>query len=282
MNEIDKLIENTIYKISDELKNVVGVDAVVLGGSRMIGTQVVDSNVDIGVYYLGDGVLDIEGLNAALTNLDDLHRTGLLAFPGAWGPWLNGGACIQVNNLIVDISLRNVTRVNEVIDQCNAGNISVAYQFGHPFGFVSSMYLAEVDVCRILLDKRKSVATLKKKIRPFNQVYKKSSINHFIWEAEYSSKSGRKCIIRKDIVTAAGALYKCACSLLQVAYSFNEEFLLNEKGAIDRARKFRIMPKEFITNIETIFIALDKENILNAFDIIDYYVNEFKVMMQTP
>lgn len=278
MDNNERQVERTVYQIADELKNVVGVDAIVAGGSRILGLQTADSNIDIGIYYVGDEVLDIEGLQTALTKLDDLHRNGLLAYPGAWGPWLNGGSCLKVNDITVDISLRNLNKVNEVIDASNAGNITVAYQFGHPFGYVSSMYLAEIDLCKILVDKKKNVATLKKKVRPFNAIYKKASVNHFLWEADYSSKTGRKSILRKDVVTAAGSLYKSAMSLLQVAYSLNDEFLLNEKASVERAKKFKKLPPEFINNIESIFIALDRENIRNAFDIIDYYVNEMRNM----
>ncbi|MCQ2911575.1 MAG: hypothetical protein MJ244_05220 [Clostridia bacterium] len=278
MSEAERMVERVVYKVADELKGVTGVDAIVFGGSRVLGMQAPDSNVDIGIYYIGDGVLDIEGLNNALTNLDDLHRQGLLAYPGAWGPWLNGGSCIKVDDLIVDISLRNITRVNEVIDACNQGNISLVNQFGHPFGFVSSMYLAEVDMCRPLVDKTKNVAAMKKKVRPFNAVYKNASINHFLWEADYSSKTGRKSIERKDIIYAAGALYKSANALIQVVYSLNDEYVMNEKASLQRAAKFKKLPKEFVSNLETIFVALDRENIRNAFDIIDYYVNELKMM----
>ena len=278
MSELDRKIEKILYKVTDELKVVAGVDSIVYGGSRVIGTETSESNIDIGIYYVGDEVLDIEGLSNALTSLDDLHRNGLLALPGSWGPWLNGGSCIKVDDMIVDISLRNITRVNEVIDACHSGNISIVNQFGHPFGFVSSMYLAEVDRCRVLVDKQKNVAAMKKKIRPFNAVYKNASINHFLWEADYSSKTGRKAIERKDIVYAAGALYKAANSLIQVVYSLNDEFVMNEKGSLKLAAKFKRLPKEFINNIETIFVALDRENIRNAFDIIDYYVNELRMM----
>lgn len=279
MSELDRKIEKILYKVTDELKVVAGVDSIVYGGSRVIGTETSESNIDIGIYYVGDEVLDIEGLSNALTSLDDLHRNGLLALPGSWGPWLNGGSCIKVDDMIVDISLRNLVQVNEVIDNCNKGNISVSYQFGHPFGFVSSMYLAEIDMSRILFDKKKDLAETKKKIRPFNQVYKNACINHFLWEADYSSKTGRKSIQRKDIVYAAGALYKCANSLIQVVYALNDEFVLNEKGALQRASRFKKLPREFIKNIESIFVALDYDNINNAFEIIDFYVNECKNMM---
>lgn len=279
-SELEKKVEKIVYKVSDELKNVPGIESIVFGGSRVIGTETVDSNIDIGVYYIGDSVIDIEQLQLSLSNLDDLHRSGLLAFPGAWGPWLNGGACIKVDDMIVDISLRNITKVNEVIDACNNGSISITYQFGHPFGFVSSMYLAEIDYSKIIYDKTKKIYELKKKVRPFNQTYKKACINHFLWEADYSSKTGRKAIMRRDIVYGAGAIYKSINSLVQVIYALNEEYVLNEKACLIKAAKFKKMPKDFINNIESIYIALSKENLVNAFDIIDYYVNELRMMAQ--
>ena len=40
-----------IENIVDSLKDVKGLEAIVLGGSRARGTQSSDSDIDIGLYY---------------------------------------------------------------------------------------------------------------------------------------------------------------------------------------------------------------------------------------
>jgi predicted nucleotidyltransferase len=44
-------IETLIQDIVDEIKNVSGVKAIVLGGSRARGTGHSSSEIDLGIYY---------------------------------------------------------------------------------------------------------------------------------------------------------------------------------------------------------------------------------------
>ena len=63
MSEMMKIQEAILTRIVQEIRNVVGVEAIVLGGSRVNGTFSGTSNIDVGLYYFADGVLDIETLN---------------------------------------------------------------------------------------------------------------------------------------------------------------------------------------------------------------------------
>lgn len=45
------IIENILNDITVELKNIHGVIGVVIGGSRVRGTNHQDSDIDIGIYY---------------------------------------------------------------------------------------------------------------------------------------------------------------------------------------------------------------------------------------
>ena len=44
-------IESLIQDIVDEIKNVSGVKAIVIGGSRARGTNHSASDIDLGIYY---------------------------------------------------------------------------------------------------------------------------------------------------------------------------------------------------------------------------------------
>lgn len=282
MSEAAKKQEMIITKVTESIKNIVGIEAIVLGGSHVNKTSSPSSNIDIGLYYFADGVLDINTLDNMMTELDDGKRQGILALPGAWGEWLNGGSCIVMDGMIVDISLRNITKVNELIDNSNnKGSISVSYQFGHPFGFVSSMYMAEVDLCRILFEKKNVISNLKRKVRPLSIIYKKSVIEYFLWEASYSAQTARRCIDKKDIIYAIGALYKCTNSLVQVVFTINDEYVLNEKGSFNKINTFKHVPKDFNKNMQALFLSIDLTNMENAFQIIEFYINELRNMIST-
>lgn len=282
MNDAIKKQESILEKIVSSLRNIVGIEAIVFGGSRVIGTNSPSSNIDIGVYYFADGVLDVKSFTDTLAELDDFKRQGLLALPGTWGEWLNGGACLSIDGVIVDISLRNLSKVEFVIDTLNSkGSITVSYQYGHPFGFISSMYLAETDVCKILFEKKNVISNLKRKVRPLSMTYKKATIEYFLWEASYSAMTARRVIDKSDVIYAMGALYKAANALAQVVYTINDEYLLNEKGCFNKIKTFKNVPKDFVKNIESIFLSLDYNNMENAFQIIDFYVEELKKIIQT-
>ena len=68
-------IEKLIQDIVDEVKNVSGVKAIVLGGSRARGMHHAASDVDLGIYYDSSQPLDVNELAKVAAKLDDEHRT---------------------------------------------------------------------------------------------------------------------------------------------------------------------------------------------------------------
>jgi hypothetical protein len=58
------------------------------------------------------------------------------------GPWINGGAWVQVEGLPVDWLYRELGQVLRVIDECRAGRSSVYYQTGYTHGFRTHIVLA--------------------------------------------------------------------------------------------------------------------------------------------
>ena len=106
MNEIKAVLD----KIVTVLSTVSGIKAIVLGGSRARGTHSPSSDIDIGIYYDGP-MLDIDALNKATQAVDNEHRENLIAPPGGWGKWVNGGGWLTIDGFPVDFILRDITRV---------------------------------------------------------------------------------------------------------------------------------------------------------------------------
>src|SRR5918994_7504129 len=160
-------IESLIQKIVQDVKQVEGVKAIVLGGSRARGTQTPSSDVDLGIYYHPDSPLKLAALSEVAIRLDDQHRADVITDIGAWGPWINGGGWLTIQSQPVDFLYRDLEKVTGIIADCLHGKVEIFYQPGHPLGFVSSMYLAEVAVCQPLWDPDGIISELKSKIDPY-------------------------------------------------------------------------------------------------------------------
>jgi predicted nucleotidyltransferase len=251
--EIETLIENMLA----EIKNVPGVSALVLGGSRARGTQSPNSDIDLGIYYHPDRPLDLQALNRVATHFDDAHRQDILTLPGGWGPWINGGGWLTVSGVPVDFLYRDLQKVTDVIAACHQGNIEMFYQAGHPHGFLSAMYMAEMAVCKIKWESaRQEVSALKARTNPYPRALQRAIIARFAWEIDFSLANAHKSVTRGDVVYAAGCCFRAAACLLQTLFAVNQQYWLNEKGAVALLETLPLRPADFRTRIESAFTTL--------------------------
>lgn len=268
-------IENILTQIIHAFIGVTGIDAIVLGGSRATGTADKASDIDIGIYY-DEASFDLALFKQKAILLDDEHRKDAIADPGDWGPWINGGGWLKIEGIAVDILFRNTRKVIAVINDCINGKISIDYQCGHPFGFVNSIYMGEVACCRILSSNNGLISEQKKRLIEFPESYRKATIEKFLWECEFSQQCGRKAVGKRDILYAAGSLFRCAISLLQVLYAINGMYMLNEKGSLQRLlmQKAAYIPKDFPNDVEAALSGLREDTIQVCFDRIQVQYNE--------
>ena len=251
--QVETLLENIV----DEVKRVEGVRAIVLGGSRARGTHTPSSDVDLGIYYHPDEPLNLDQLREVATKLDHEHRADVITEPGGWGPWINGGGWLSVQSHPVDFLYRDLQKVTTVIEDCLQGRVEIVYQPGHPFGFVSSMYLAEVAVCQPLWDSQGAISELKGRIDPYPDSLQKALIQKFAWEIDFSIRIARKSIERADVAYAAGCCFRSVMCMLQVLFALNKAHWLNEKGAVALAETFAIKPVMLQSRINEVFQALE-------------------------
>ncbi|UQZ84833.1 Nucleotidyltransferase domain protein [Paenibacillus konkukensis] len=251
--------QHIISNIVDSLKQVTGVSALVLGGSRARGTESPNSDIDIGIYYDSGKVLDITGLRRVAAALDDDHRANLVTEIGGWGPWINGGGWLKVNQTPVDFLFRDQTKVSQVIEQCVGGDITIDYQPGHPHGFVNSIYFAEIALCKVLWDPSGIIGQLKSRTIPYPSAFQKAIIQKFYWEASFSLENGYKGIYKKDLSYIAGCCFRSAACLNQVLFAINETYFMNEKGAAAIADSFDVAPSDYSHRINRIFTLLSAE-----------------------
>lgn len=248
-----------LQEVVDHLAEVEGIEAIALGGSRAGGDHTPKSDFDIGIYYSQADKLALGSLDRVAAELDDSHATGLTTALGEWGPWINGGAWLTVDSQKVDFLYRDITKVSDMIAACHRGEIQIDYQVGHPHGFVSAIYMGEIDICRGLWDPHRVLESLKGQTRPYPRALQEVLINKFIWEAGFSLEVARKAIERGDVSYIAGCGFRTIACLLQVLFALNENYLLNEKGAIVKAEAFGIKPERFRERVEQTISSLNPE-----------------------
>ena len=256
--EIQALIDTIVERV----KQVEGVSAIVLGGSRARGTQTPGSDIDLGIYYGPHRPLDLEALDRIAAELDDRHQPGLLTPIGGWGPWINGGGWLKIQGQPVDFLYKDLAKVGAIVDACCAGLVEIVYQPGHPFGFVSSIYMAEVALSKLLWEADGEISALQERTRPYPEKLKQALIQKFAWEVDFSLLVGKKSLERADVAYVAGCCFRCVACILQVIFALNEQYWLNEKGAVALAETFPLRPPWLRSRINEAFTLLAADRLL--------------------
>jgi hypothetical protein len=232
--------------VAARLIAVPGVRAVVLGGSRARGAAAPDSDVDLGLYYDPAAPPARAALNDLARELDDRHPPDAVTAFGEWGPWIDGGAWLEIGGVRVDWLFKDLVRIRRVIAECRAGRPEVVYQIGHPHAFVSAIYLGEVDCCVPLADPAGTVAELKTLVRPYPPALRAALVQRFLFEADFSLQVATKPAGRGDVVYVAGCAYRTIAALVQVLHALNERYCTNEKGALRALASFERVPPAFV------------------------------------
>ncbi|MFD0275763.1 nucleotidyltransferase domain-containing protein [Kitasatospora sp. NPDC127111] len=225
-----------IEGMAGELAGVPGVVGVVLGGSRARGEHRPESDWDLGVYYRGD--LDLDALRA-------LAGPGVeVAGPGDWGPWVNGGAWLTVDEVPVDWILRDLDRVERIWADCRAGRYEVGVQAGHPLGFWSPCYPGELALGQVLADPGGELTRLRDELGGYPEPLR-AALTAGTWEADFLLAGAAKGAARADTLYVALCLSRAVGVLVQALYADARRWCLNEKGAFDVAAALPGAPAGF-------------------------------------
>ncbi|MFJ9407984.1 nucleotidyltransferase domain-containing protein [Streptomyces sp. NPDC101393] len=221
------------------LAHVPGVVGVMLGGSRARGTHRPDSDWDLGIYYRGEPDLRaLESLAAEVTG----GPVEVYA-PGAWGPWVNGGAwLVTPDGRHVDWILRDADRVRRVWEECRTGRFEIGVQAGHPLGFWSPAYPGEVALGQVLADTGGELARLKAETQDYPEPLREALTGAAVWDAGFSvAMAGKSCAAR-DVLHAALCLSRAVGGLVQALHAHHRVWCLNEKGALAAAAALPATP----------------------------------------
>jgi predicted nucleotidyltransferase len=244
--------------VAGRLGEIEGVVAVALGGSWARGTAEQGSDVDLGVYYWSSKPPSVELFWRLACDLHADNSPPEVTDFGDWGPWVNGGAWLQIRDLKVDWLYRDLKRISEVFEECSRGVVTCDYYLGHPHGFHNHIYLAEIHYGRPLHDPSGILAELKKSVAVYPPELKRALVARFLYDADFMLKLARPTASRGDVFHVAGCLFRCAAALVQVLFALNDTYFMNEKGALRIADSLSIKPPAFSSRITAILAGLDQ------------------------
>ena len=245
-------IDAIVARIVGELAEVPGIAAVAMGGSRARGVEDAHSDVDLGLYYDPARPPQISRLRALARKLGARRSASSVTALGGWGPWIDGGAWLEIEGLRVDWIYRDLWRVERAIADARRGQISSHYQPGHPHAFHSYFYAGEVHYAGILHDPLGRIEALRQRTHPYPSALRRAIRNAFLWEAQFALGTAARSARREDVFHVAGSLFRSAACLIQVLFAANSRYFVNEKGALAATGSFPIRPPRFGARVRRI------------------------------
>lgn len=249
------MVGNVIQIVTEKLSSLPFIEGIVLGGSRARGTHTENSDIDIGIYYNSDS-FDLTAINQIATELDDENRSNLIVPPGAWGDWINGGGWLVINGYHVDLILRDIKRVVQIIKDTEQGIATANYQTGHPHGYISAMYRGELAISKILYANDENFYEFKKQAERYPTALQKGLTEFFMFEAGFSLMFAENNIDKDDKYYIAGHVFRIVSCLNQVLFACNNAYCINEKKAIKLLETFEYKPEKYAERVNHIFEVL--------------------------
>ncbi|WP_063196431.1 nucleotidyltransferase domain-containing protein [Bradyrhizobium sp. AT1] len=269
-----------LTRLASAFRDVPGVAAIVLGGSRARGSAHPTSDYDIGLYFTAASPLDTERLRTAAKEIaDDPAATNVTPI-GEWGPWIVGGAWLSVQGRKVDLLYRNADAVEAVMTSCRAGLVTMDYQPGHPHGFCSAIWMGEVAYCQPLHDPQGLIARLKSIALPYPRPLREALIRCFQWEILFGIENAELAIARGDRTHVAGCLYRSLACIAQLLFALNERYLINEKAALQEAAVLPLTIPDLVEQANEVWRLIGDGALAPACDVVRKIHRQLKAPTQ--
>lgn len=245
MQQLKPLQAAILKRVVAELKEVVGMEAIVLGGSHARRRARPDSDIDIGLYYRPGTAFSIEHVRRIALHLNDAPEPVVSGF-GEWGRWMDGGAWLTIEGQRVDLLYRSLEKVEITLKDAVEGRFEIDFEQQPPFGFFGPTLLGEVAVAVPLHDPRSVLSDLKAKVSPMPEALAKAVVQSRLWSVEFGlSAFAPKFAANGDVHGVAGCLTRFAQALVLTLFALNRVYPINDKTTISEIEEFRIAPASF-------------------------------------
>lgn len=246
------LTDARLREVADQLLEVPGVAAVMLGGSRARGAEKPDSDVDLGLYYRPP--LDVDKLQAladALATARPDQARPKVTRPGAWGPWVDGGGWLTIDGMAVDWIYRDLDRVHRSWETAQEGTFDFHFQIGHPLGVPDFAYAGEVALGAILADPDDELAGLQEQAAAYPPKLARAIVAR-LDEARFILGAVEKSAGRGDVALVAGSLFRIVGLCAHAVHARAGRWVINEKGLVEATGRLPESPPDFATRANAI------------------------------
>ncbi len=242
--------EAELGQLASHLAKIGGIVGVCLGGSRARGAHAPGSDYDLGLYYRA-GELDTAALRRLAAELCG-HPVDVTE-PGGWGPWVDGGAWLDLGTARLDWIYRDVARVRDYAAEARAGRYLSGQQPGHPYGVPSYAYAGELALGRVLADPTGALTALRAELVDYPPELARRLEADAAWEVPFTLANARKGARRGDAGYVQGCLFRAVGLLVHALHARAGRWLVNEKGAIASAGELGCAPRYFERRAQELF-----------------------------
>jgi hypothetical protein len=113
-------------------------------------------------------------------------------------------------------------------------------------------------------------------VTTYPQPLKKTIINAFTWDAQFTLANAKKSAKRGDVYVVAGCITRIANDLVQTLYALNETFFLSHKRMYRDVAQFEIKPERFAERVGRVVghIGWESKELIGALSAVDVVVEE--------
>jgi len=234
-----------VSSLTELLGAIPGIRAVVLGGSHARGRAQPGSDIDLGLLYSEAAPFSIESVRELAEAVNDTTGPVVTKFY-EWGPWVNGGAWLNIGGQRVDFIYRSLEHLERVIAEAEAGRYQLHYFQQPPFGFFSGTYLGEIVVCVPLLDPEGRLESLKRRVANYPAALRQAVVRDYLFMAELTLTAfAPKVAARSDTYGTAACLTRAVNELVLALFALNRKYPINDKTALAEVAEFERAPREF-------------------------------------
>lgn len=243
-----------LNNITEELKRISGVKALVLGGSYATGMATENSDLDVGIYYNNDKPFDLGEINRIAEKYSANDKPTVTGFY-EWGPWVNGGAWIKTAHGEVDFLYKNIDQITATIHNAKNGIWENHFEQQPPYGFSSTIFLAETHHSIPFHDPESIIANLKKEVERYPQKLKQSVIQQSLWSAEFTIWQAGSFASKADVYGTVGCLTRAVNSIVTALFAINEIYPMGDKKAITILEHAKSKPAQLTNKVNNILCS---------------------------
>jgi hypothetical protein len=248
-----------LRRVVDVLAADPATRAVALGGSFARGTATRASDIDVVLYYGADATPDPARLAAAVGALQPDSAPQFTA-PGAWGPWVDGGAWLGFGGQRVDVLYRSLDRVQQVLTDCGQGRWELHWAQQPPYGFFSPAFVEELSIGQPLHDPRKALGHLMAKARVYPDALRREIVQAMLWNAEFTLWTfAPKHVKDGDVFGFAGCATRAVFAMNQVLFALALQWPVPDRLAMHALSRLPVTPPDYGARVELALATLGRD-----------------------